>query len=41
MLQIAFKAINDMAGPDSLVLALLFYGIYPHIVTDFLPSAFQ
>ena len=28
----AFKAINDTAGPDSLVPTLLVFGAYPRIV---------
>ena len=31
-LQMAFKAINDTAGPDGLVPTLLVFGIYPRIV---------
>ena len=41
MLQIAFKAVNDTAGPDGLVPTLLIFDAYPCIVTDFLPSASQ
>ena len=31
VLQIAFKAINDSTGPDSLIPTLLVYGAYPRI----------
>jgi hypothetical protein len=31
-LQMAFKAINDSAGPDSLVLMLLVFGAYPKMI---------
>ena len=37
----AFKAINNTTGPDSLVLTLLVFGAYPYIVTNFLFSDFQ
>jgi hypothetical protein len=30
-LQMAFKAINDIVGPNRLVLTLLVYGAYPRI----------
>jgi hypothetical protein len=35
-LQIAFKAINDIVGPNRLVLILLVYGAYPRI-TEYNP----
>ena len=41
MLQIAFKVVNDIAGPNGLVLTLLIFGVYPHIVIDSLPLASQ
>jgi hypothetical protein len=31
VLQMAFKAINDFAGPDSIILILLVYGALPQI----------
>ena len=31
MLQIAVKAINDSAGPDSIVPTLLVFGAYPRL----------
>jgi hypothetical protein len=31
-LQMAFKAINDLAGPDGLVLTLLVFRAYPKII---------
>lgn len=34
MLQMAFKAINDTAGPNDLVPTLLVFGAYPRIITD-------
>jgi hypothetical protein len=30
-LQIAFKAINNIVGPDSIIPTLLVYGTYPQI----------
>ena len=41
MLQMAFKAVNDTAGPNGLVPTLLVFGAYSRIVTDSLPSASQ
>ena len=41
MLQMAFKAINDIAGPNGLVSTLLVFGAYPCIVIDSLPLASQ
>ena len=41
ILQIVFKAINDIAGPDSLIPTLLVFGAYPRIVTDSPPPASQ
>ena len=37
-LQMAFKAINDSAGPDGLVPTLLVFGAYPRIVEADAPS---
>ena len=37
-LQMAFKAINDTAGPDGLVPTLLVFGAYPRIVDTDSPS---
>jgi hypothetical protein len=37
-LQMAFKAINDSAGPDGLVLTLLVFGAYPRMVESDAPS---
>jgi hypothetical protein len=37
-LQMAFKAINDIAGPDGLVPILLVYGAYPRIIEHDPPS---
>ena len=37
-LQMAFKAINDTAGPDGLVPILLIFNIYPWIVELNTPS---
>lgn len=34
MLQIAFKAVNYIAGPNSLILTLFVFGAYFCIVTD-------
>ena len=33
-LQMAFKAINDIAGPDGLIPTLLVYGAYPRITEN-------
>ena len=41
MLQMAFKAVNDTADLNGLVPTLLVFAVYPRIVTDFPPSAFQ
>ena len=41
MLQMAFKAINDTAGPDGLVPTLLVFGAYPRINMDSPPSLSQ
>jgi hypothetical protein len=38
ILQMAVKAVNDLAGPDSLVPTLLVFGAYPHITNDSPPS---
>jgi hypothetical protein len=38
-LQMAFKAINDSAGPDGLVPMLLVFGAYPRIVKSDTPSS--
>jgi hypothetical protein len=37
-LQIAFKAINDSAGPNSLIPTLLVFGAYPYIVKSNVPN---
>ena len=37
-LQIAFKAINDSIGPNSLIPTLLVFGAYPHIVESDAPN---
>jgi hypothetical protein len=34
----AFKAINDSAGPDGIVPTLLVYGAYPRITENDVPS---
>jgi hypothetical protein len=36
----AVKAVNDLAGPDGIVLTLLVFGAYPRITRDSLPSPF-
>ena len=41
MLQIAFKTINNIAGPNGLVSTLLVFNVYSCIVTDSPPSASQ
>ena len=41
IIQMAFKAVNNTAGPDSLVPTLLVFGVYSCIITDFPTSAFQ
>ena len=38
-LQMAFKAVNDIAGPDGLVPTLLVYGAYPRMTESDAPSA--
>lgn len=37
----AFKAINNIAGSDSLVPTFLIFSAYLYIVTNFLPSTSQ
>jgi hypothetical protein len=37
-LQMAFKAINDSAGPDGLILTLLVFGAYPRMTKFDAPS---
>ena len=37
-LQIAFKAINNSAGPNSLIPTLLVFGAYPRIVESDAPN---
>jgi hypothetical protein len=37
-LQMAFKAINDSAGPNSLIPTLLVFGAYPRIVESDVPN---
>ncbi|KJZ72869.1 hypothetical protein HIM_07813 [Hirsutella minnesotensis 3608] len=39
LLQMAFKSVNDTAGPDGLVPTLLVFGAYPRITVDSPPSA--
>ncbi|KJZ70393.1 hypothetical protein HIM_10197 [Hirsutella minnesotensis 3608] len=39
LLQMAFKSVNDTAGPDGLVPTLLVFGAYPRITMDSPPSA--
>lgn len=39
MLQMVFKTVNDTAGPDSLVLTLFVFDLYPRIATDLPPSS--
>jgi hypothetical protein len=34
----AFKAINDSAGPNSLIPTLLVFGAYPYIVKSNVPN---
>ncbi len=41
ILQMAFKAINDIAGPDGLVPTLLVFVTYPRIIMDLPPSPSQ
>ena len=41
MLQIAFKAMNDTARPNSLVSTFFVFGSYSHIVMDLPPSSSQ
>jgi hypothetical protein len=36
--QIAFKAINDSIGPNSLIPTLLVFRAYPHIVESDVPN---
>jgi hypothetical protein len=38
MLQMAVKAINDLAGPDSIISILLVFGVYPWL-TEIDPSS--
>jgi hypothetical protein len=40
ILQITVKAVNDSAGPDSIMPTLLVFKAYPHITRDSLPSPF-
>ena len=37
-LQMAFKAINDSAGPDGLIPTLLVFGAYPYMVESNVPN---
>ena len=37
-LQIAFKAINNSVGPNSLIPTLLVFGAYPRIIKFNIPS---
>ncbi len=41
MLQMAFKAVNDIVGPDGLVSTLLIFGVYPCIIMDSPPLPSQ
>ncbi len=41
ILQMAFKAVNNTAGPDGLVPTLFIFGAYPCIIMDSLPSPSQ
>lgn len=41
MLYMAFKAINDIVGLNSLVPTLLIFSTYPHIITNSLSLVFQ
>ena len=41
MLEMAFKAVNDTAGPNGLVPTLFAFSAYPYIITDSLLSASQ
>jgi hypothetical protein len=34
ILQMAVKAVNDTAGPNSIILTLLVFGVYPHIIKN-------
>jgi hypothetical protein len=38
ILQMAVKAVNDLAGPDGIVLTLLVFGLYPRMTEMDLPS---
>jgi hypothetical protein len=40
ILQIAVKAVNDSAGPNSIVPTLLVFGAYPRMTRDSPPSPF-
>jgi hypothetical protein len=40
ILQMAVKAVNDSAGPDSIVPTLLVFGAYPRMTRDSPPSPF-
>ncbi len=41
ILQMVFKAVNNIAGPDGLVPTLLVFGVYPCIVMDSPPLPLQ
>lgn len=41
ILQMVFKAINNITGPHSFVLTLIILGAYSHIITDLLLLVFQ
>ena len=41
MLQMTFKTVNNIAGPNTLISTLLIFGTYPQIVTDLRPSPLQ
>jgi hypothetical protein len=36
-LQITVKTVNDLAGPDSIILTLFMFGTYPKIIKDSAP----
>lgn len=41
LLQMAFKAINNTIGPDSLILTLLIFGVNSQIITILPPSPLE
>ncbi len=38
ILQIAFKAVNNIIGPDGLVFTLLVYGVFPRMTESSTPT---